>query len=177
MRIDCSTGEVVYNYKDYLQTKHWQNKRSQFKKEFNYECVMCGSTKNGLHIHHMTYQNIGKEKLDDLCYLCSDCHTKLHNEIDKLTESKVLKFFRNKKQRKKCKKKIDKKGKYRYNDYTLTKEEKAEIKKHNEKILKKKKKNTKHKEEKVSKASKDKVGKLCKPNFDTSNLTHYRNKY
>ena len=42
MKIKCSTGEVVYSYKDYLKTKHWINKKIQFLKNHKNECSMCG---------------------------------------------------------------------------------------------------------------------------------------
>ena len=80
MKIKCNlTDEVVYNYKNYLQTKHWQLIK---KIKFNYfvhECAVC-QKRVGLELHHKIYDNIGNENLDDLVYLCRDCHQKSHNE-------------------------------------------------------------------------------------------------
>ena len=98
MMIKCSTGEVVYNYKDYLSTKHWQIKRNDFKRKFINECCMCQSTIR-LNLHHMTYENIGAEKLEDLCFLCSSCHGLLHKQMDDVSLSMYLKSFNNEKRK------------------------------------------------------------------------------
>ncbi len=99
-KIECSTGEVVTSYKDYLQTKHWRIKKDQYKKEYECKCCMCESTKN-LNLHHMTYENIGHENLNDLCYLCKDCHNALHKMLGDTKLSSYLKHFKEKKIRKK----------------------------------------------------------------------------
>jgi len=39
------TGEVVYTYKDYLLTKHWQGvKDRMYKSKYAYKCNICGAT-------------------------------------------------------------------------------------------------------------------------------------
>jgi predicted HNH restriction endonuclease len=38
---------------------------------------LCRSAKN-LSVHHITYENIGFEKMDDLISVCKECHKKLH---------------------------------------------------------------------------------------------------
>jgi 5-methylcytosine-specific restriction endonuclease McrA len=43
----------------------------------NNKCELCGST-NQLSVHHLTYNNLGKEHPEDLKVLCQNCHEKAH---------------------------------------------------------------------------------------------------
>lgn len=65
------------NYKEYLQTEHWQLKREQALKYFNYECSACG-TKFNLNVHHKRYDNLFEEKIEDLAVFCKRCHNNFH---------------------------------------------------------------------------------------------------
>ena len=67
------------DYKNYLKTKHWKDKRKDVLKRAKYKCQLC-SSKDTLHVHHNTYENIGKEKKEDLIVLCEKCHSKFHNK-------------------------------------------------------------------------------------------------
>ena len=68
------TGEIVHDYKSYLNTRHWQIKRLQIAKYRKYTCEICGKncreTNNRANIHHKTYVRIGNELNKDLSYLC-----------------------------------------------------------------------------------------------------------
>ena len=77
--LKCSTGEIVYNYYDYLLTKHWSKKRIETAVFYKYECQFCHE-KNPLkfEIHHKTYKHVGKEKMKDLLFLCEKCHKAYH---------------------------------------------------------------------------------------------------
>lgn len=66
------------DYKNYLMTKHWQNRRLGVLKDAKYKCQLC-SGKDELHVHHNTYKNIGNEKKEDLIVLCKMCHSKFHD--------------------------------------------------------------------------------------------------
>lgn len=65
------------NYNAYLQSKHWKEFRAKIIEERGC-CEKCGSTER-LHIHHVTYDNLGKEKPDDVMCLCNSCHYKIHD--------------------------------------------------------------------------------------------------
>ena len=65
-------------YQEYLKSKEWQETRRRVFKEYGYRCDQCGSTKN-LHIHHITYENLGEEGISDLVPLCAECHKRLHH--------------------------------------------------------------------------------------------------
>lgn len=71
------------DYQTYLKSSHWQEIRKKVFKEYGYRCDQCGSTKN-LHIHHITYENLGEEDISDLVPLCENCHKKLHDPNDSI---------------------------------------------------------------------------------------------
>lgn len=66
-------------YTDYLNSFEWKYKRQLKAKKAHYTCEICGKVvKQGYHIHHKTYEHFGHEPLDDLEFLCEDCHWGLH---------------------------------------------------------------------------------------------------
>lgn len=75
--ITCKdTGEVCKGYYEYLNSEHWKKLRQE-KLETYPKCLKCGKT-TGLQVHHMTYDRLGDEKLDDLKVLCGFCHKNFH---------------------------------------------------------------------------------------------------
>lgn len=64
------------NYNAYLQSEHWKDFRSRIIKE-RVQCEKCGS-KEKLHIHHIHYNSLGKEKPEDVLCLCNSCHFVIH---------------------------------------------------------------------------------------------------
>jgi len=63
-------------YSKYLKTKHWKTTRNKVMKEYNKICFDCMGV--ATQVHHLTYENLGKEKDEDLIPLCNDCHEKRH---------------------------------------------------------------------------------------------------
>ena len=72
--------ETYNNYKEYLQTHHWQKIRKIKLAEAEYRCQFCNASKCQLNVHHRTYKNLGHEKLNDLVVLCRTCHKLFHKE-------------------------------------------------------------------------------------------------
>lgn len=72
------------DYKKYLKTKHWRKMRNAAFKIADYKCQLCYSDgafiKGGLHVHHRTYERLGKERQSDLTVLCKKCHEKFHDK-------------------------------------------------------------------------------------------------
>lgn len=66
-------------YKAYLQSPRWQAIRKRLYREYEFKCSMCGSSKN-LCVHHITYENLGEEKDEDLTVLCQKCHRDIHDD-------------------------------------------------------------------------------------------------
>lgn len=71
------------DYEKYLKSSHWKEKRKQklrggFKR--TKRCYCCNQIQIGtiIHIHHVTYVRIGKEKNNDLQVLCEICHNRVH---------------------------------------------------------------------------------------------------
>ena len=60
----------------YLKSNAWEIKRKHRMIIDTYTCV-CGSPAE--HVHHRTYDNIGKEAMDDLVSMCRPCHNTEHS--------------------------------------------------------------------------------------------------
>ena len=70
-------------YKSYLRSPEWKEKRKEFLEMANYECQDCGS-KEHIQVHHLNYDCIGEEEFDDVEVLCGDCHE--DKELEKGTD-------------------------------------------------------------------------------------------
>ena len=71
-------------YENYMKSEEWKQKRLQRMEIDQNCCVMCGrpaeKTRNGLQVHHCTYQRLGHENVwTDLATLCGSCHLKIHS--------------------------------------------------------------------------------------------------
>lgn len=64
----------------YLRSSKWKILKQATLSRDNYCCVTCLSSKN-LHIHHITYIRLGREKKSDLVTLCAECHKNLHDKL------------------------------------------------------------------------------------------------
>lgn len=78
-------------YADYLETRHWKATRDAKLEAAGYLCQRCGEGGKrrvyngqtywlGLHVHHLTYDRVGKEQMDDLEVLCIHCHQVEHGQ-------------------------------------------------------------------------------------------------
>ena len=65
------------DYDRYLRSKSWQIQRQKFLAHYGCECALCGSKEN-LHVHHLHYQTVGKEKPEDVAICCRRCHFIAH---------------------------------------------------------------------------------------------------
>ena len=64
-------------YDLYLQSPHWQRIRLVALERADWRCQAC-NTPHRLHVHHRTYERLGREAVGDLTVLCEDCHRKVH---------------------------------------------------------------------------------------------------
>jgi len=63
-----------YNsYQEYLQSPHWQEVRKRALERAGHRCSVC-SRKSDLNVHHNTYENLGRERDEDVTVLCRECH-------------------------------------------------------------------------------------------------------
>jgi len=76
-------------YSEYLRSPKWSLKRKQALAQAGEKCERCGQSKwtVRLEVHHLTYERLGHEDLNDLQVLCKECHIladKQREEDDKL---------------------------------------------------------------------------------------------
>lgn len=64
---------AAMDYKTYLQSKKWRERRQAKLQQAKYRCEKCGE-REGLEVHHKTYIRLGNEKSSDLIVLCKTCH-------------------------------------------------------------------------------------------------------
>lgn len=62
----------------YLLSSEWGIKRQAVMDAYNWECQKCDE--KATQLHHTTYDNIFKEKFEDLLPLCRSCHEKEHQK-------------------------------------------------------------------------------------------------
>ena len=68
-----------YKYCEYLNSQEWKGKRDLALKRDGYKCQKC-KIKTADDVHHLTYENLGNEKLSDLLSVCRECHIRIHNK-------------------------------------------------------------------------------------------------
>jgi hypothetical protein len=68
-------------YDSYVRGAWWRRRRREFARSHPAECACCGWT-DGVELHHRSYERVGAERDDDLCWLCSRCHSLLHQLVD-----------------------------------------------------------------------------------------------
>ena len=66
-------------YQAYLQSVEWYFLRKAVKTLSGGICEECQETL-GAQVHHLTYERVGNERLEDLLYVCEECHRKLHGK-------------------------------------------------------------------------------------------------
>jgi hypothetical protein len=79
--VDAVKGDWWELYNSYLKSEEWKAKREKRLFIDNHECYFhniknCSTT--NLHVHHIHYDNVGNENLEDLVTVCQDCHSEIH---------------------------------------------------------------------------------------------------
>lgn len=69
-------------YKAYLISNEWIDKRQQVLNRDHWKCQerRRGCTLVATEVHHLTYENVGDEPLDDLLSVCHECHELITKE-------------------------------------------------------------------------------------------------
>ena len=75
------------DYKAYIKSKRWRNRRYAYYHKFGWKCALCKTNIN-LGLHHLSYERLGNERDEDLIALCWHCHYKYHEEHGVRRESK-----------------------------------------------------------------------------------------
>jgi 5-methylcytosine-specific restriction endonuclease McrA len=77
VRVVTPKPPTAVPYADYLKTHHWRALRTKVLARWSGMCENCGSAR-AAHVHHKTYERLGRELLSDLTPLCADCHAAEH---------------------------------------------------------------------------------------------------
>jgi len=69
-------------YREYLQSDEWKIKRKLVLEFMGYQCVKCRKplTESTANIHHLSYERVKNETLNDLIPLCKECHKLEHSK-------------------------------------------------------------------------------------------------
>jgi 5-methylcytosine-specific restriction endonuclease McrA len=65
------------NHRKYILSAAWKKKAQEKRDLVGNKCELC-NLENNLQVHHLTYERLGKELMEDLQVLCGDCHMKVH---------------------------------------------------------------------------------------------------
>jgi 5-methylcytosine-specific restriction endonuclease McrA len=74
------TDQQGVDYDRYLNSPAWKQKRAERLKIDGGRCTACGTTEGLLGVHHLNYDSLGCEDMEDLRTLCETCHTDLHDD-------------------------------------------------------------------------------------------------
>lgn len=69
----------MIDYTAYLRSQPWRLLRSAVIRRAKGVCERCGKWPI-VNIHHVTYERVGQERLEDLLGVCSQCHQELHRD-------------------------------------------------------------------------------------------------
>ena len=75
-------------YDKHLLSPLWRRKKDKVHRRDGNRCQVCGDAKL-LEVHHLTYERVFVEKLQDLVLLCPSCHRKVHRgsiEFDEIED-------------------------------------------------------------------------------------------
>ena len=74
-------GKRREDYRVYLTSRAWYNKRQEVLARAHGRCEVCGIANVPLEVHHMVYAgHRGEEELSDLVAVCERCHAEAHRE-------------------------------------------------------------------------------------------------
>ena len=65
---------------EYMQSEKWKQLKLERLKIAQNKCESCGSTHN-LHLHHITYERLTQESVEDVAAICEQCHTYIHSVL------------------------------------------------------------------------------------------------
>jgi hypothetical protein len=74
------------SYQDYLLSDNWVNFKNSYRESGKPRfCIRCGEA--NYQLHHLTYERICREHLDDVIPLCGKCHKQEHKQKSFLKEA------------------------------------------------------------------------------------------
>ena len=73
-KLAAGSHKLPESYDEYMSSDEWKDKRQHWIKE---GCGVCFATE-GLHVHHLGYDNFEDEGTNDCIALCARCHAYVH---------------------------------------------------------------------------------------------------
>jgi hypothetical protein len=95
---DLASGEKPSKYTEYLQSAKWQERADDMKARIG-KCQIGSPTKRDhgcggpLHVHHNTYERIGREFDTDLLVVCERHHAMIHG-LDEGNRSRSKVYYK-----------------------------------------------------------------------------------
>lgn len=86
------TPNVQNKYARYIKSREWLNRRAIYFTKNMKACAICGVVK--VHLHHMTYDTLGKELDSHLIPLCKKHHVEYHKVYPYPSVKTTLEFVR-----------------------------------------------------------------------------------
>ena len=93
---DCTNNPLVYSSQfmsaqekqAHLRSDYWRNLKQERLTLANHQCEVpgCCST-NRLVLHHVTYESLGRERLNDVRAICQHHHQQIHDRLGYLRET------------------------------------------------------------------------------------------
>ena len=77
MTFNKKLWEEIAEFDEYIASDKWKKLREKRLKVDNSCCVICKSKVN-LTCHHLTYERLYNEDINDLIILCTRCHNRMH---------------------------------------------------------------------------------------------------
>jgi hypothetical protein len=77
---DPNTRAAWRRYEEYINSAVWGEKCRRVLDRAVGRCEGCGVPGMRLEVHHLTYEHLGDERLDELKALCPECHKKADEE-------------------------------------------------------------------------------------------------
>lgn len=68
-------------YAAYLACPEWHVRRAAVLERDGGRCRVEGCDRPATQVHHLTYERVGYELLDDLAAVCDECHRKIHPHL------------------------------------------------------------------------------------------------
>lgn len=75
------------DYQSYIRSREWETKAMRAKSRAGWMCQGCGlrydpaDRSTILHVHHLHYRTLYKERWQDVKVLCQDCHKRAHGRL------------------------------------------------------------------------------------------------
>lgn len=70
------------NYKTYIRSTEWKEKRKTKLEACNFKCECEGGcVREATQVHHLHYDTLGNDSIEDLQALCSKCHMSKSSKV------------------------------------------------------------------------------------------------